>query len=399
VAWEAAAPSIPAEARGWVHEAVFGTLRLRGRLDFLLQLHLRHGLDSVPPPLLRVLRLGAYQLAEMGSVPAYAAVSESVELAKGAAGAKGAGLVNAVLRALAAAGTGPDRFPTFDEDPVGHLATWGSHPRWLVERWASRFGVDVARTVVDAGNRIPDLYLRPIGIGLRDAAARLAAAGIEASDGPDGSRTLRLPRGTDPRAALAAVPAIVQDPAAARVVEFAAPRPGWRVADLCAAPGGKGIGMTDFGALVVGADASATRLRRMGEALRRLALPERLVVGRAESPPFRGVDLALVDAPCTGTGTLARHPDARWRLTPDAPARMAELQARILDGAAGAVRPGGLLVYATCTLEEEENDGAVNDFLARHRDFRREGDPAVLRVLPGDGGTDGAFAARLRKDS
>lgn len=399
MAWEGAAPTLSPAERGWVQEAVYGTLRLRGRLDFILGLHLTRGLDSVPPPLLRILRLGAYQLFQMGSVPAYAAVSESVKLAKSVGGAKGAGLVNAVLRALALAGTGPERFPDFAVDPVANLSTWGSHPRWLVERWVARFGAEGARPIVEAGNRIPELFFRPVGLGPREAADRLEAAGIAPEPGPEGSRTLRLPRGTDPRAALAASPGIIQDPSASSVVGFASPQRGWRVADLCAAPGGKGIGMMDLGALVVGADPSPARLLRMRDALRRLGLPERLAVARAEAPPFRELDMALVDAPCTGTGTLARHPDARWRLGADAPEEMARVQARILEGAASAVRTGGVLVYATCTLEEEENEGTVRSFLSGHPDFRLDGNPGILRVLPGGDRTDGAFAARLRKES
>jgi len=399
VAWEAAAPDLPPRERGWVHEAVFGTLRLRGRLDHLLGLHLPRGLDSVPPPLLRILRLGAYQLTQMGSVPAYAAVSESVDLARAAGGKKGAGLVNAVLRALTETGADPSRFPDFSVDPVGFLSTWGSHPRWLVERWIVRFGAERTRLIVEAGNRIPSLYFRPVGLGLEEAAARLARAGIEAEPDPVGARSLGLPPGTDPRAALAAAPGIIQDPAASRVVEFAGPGPGWRVADLCAAPGGKGIGMMDLGAMVFAADPSPVRLRRMREALRRLGLPERVVVARAEAPPFRGVDLVLVDAPCTGTGTFSRHPDARWRLEPGAPAAMARVQKKILTGAASAVRPGGLLVYSTCTLEAEENEGVVRSFLAECEDFREDGDSEILQIFPGDRRTDGAFAARLRKVS
>jgi len=174
--------------------------------------------------------------------------------------------------------------------------------------------------------------------------------------------------------------------------------PGDRVADLCAAPGGKGVGLAGLGAWVVAADPSALRLRRMRQTLRRLGLPERLVVARGEHPPLQDMDAVLVDAPCTGTGTLARHPDAKWRLQPEGPAELARVQGRILDGAAGCVRPGGLLVYSTCTLEEEENEGVVSGFLDRHRAFRLAGETSMLRFLPGQEGTDGAFAVRMRRD-
>ncbi|MSR22207.1 MAG: hypothetical protein EXR92_01485 [Gemmatimonadetes bacterium] len=395
--WESAAPDLSPVNRAWVHELLFGVFRLRGRIDHLLGLHLHRGVGSLPLPLLQVLRLGAYQLVGMGSVPDYAAVSQSVSQARDDAGAKGAGVANAVLRALGQAGGDVDRFPSFERDPVEHLVTWGSHPRWLVERWVERFGAAAAGAVVEAGNRVPHLFLRPIGVPLTHAADQLAAAGIPSEDGPPGTATLRLPPGTDPVAALGAVPSIIQDPAASSVAELVGASQGDRVLDLCAAPGGKGIALMGLGARVFATDPSRTRLLRMRQALHRLGLPVRIAVGRAEAPPFAPADVVLVDVPCTGTATLARHPDTRWRLGPDAPAHLASIQAQILAGAASAVRPGGLLVYATCTLEAEENEGAIQAFLGHHPDFAPEGETAILQVFPGTMSTDGAFAARLRR--
>ena len=398
VAWEAAASTVPPADRRWVHEAVFGTIRLRGRIDHLLDARLHQGIASLPESLLRILRLGAYQLVAMGSVPDYAAVSQAVSQARAAGGTRAAGLVNAVLRRFASEGMGPERFPSFEQDAVGYLSSWGSHPRWLVERWVARFGAEGARKVVEAGNQIPSIFLKPIGGSTEDAAHALATAAIGSQPGPEGSGTLRLPPGVDPLAVLGVVRGIIQDPAAARVTHFIGVRPGDRVADLCAAPGGKGVGLAGLGAWVVAADPSALRLRRMRQTLRRLGVPERLVVARGEDPPLREMDAVLVDAPCTGTGTLARHPDARWRLQPEGPAELARVQGRILDGAAGCVRPGGLLVYSTCTLEEEENEGVVSGFLDRHGAFRMAGEASMLRILPGQDGTDGAFAVRMRRD-
>jgi 16S rRNA (cytosine967-C5)-methyltransferase len=332
----------------------------------------------------------------MSTVPAHAAVSQAVTQARALGGARGAALANGVLRALST-GAETVRFPSLETDPIAYLTTWGSHPRWLVERWVDRFGFARARSIVEAGCRVPSLYVRPIGLSAAAALERLRALGIEAVVGPEGSCTLRLPAGTDPTAVLAAVPVIVQDPAASLVVELSKPVSGALVADLCAAPGGKGIALAGEGARVVGLDPSLRRLGRMGETLRRLGLPERLVVARGEQPPLRPVDVVVTDVPCTGTGTLARHPDARWRLTPDAPARMAELQRVILEGAARVVRPGGRLVYSTCTLEEEENEGVVRRFLEAHSEFAPDGADATLRVLPGDTSTDGAFAVRMRR--
>jgi 16S rRNA (cytosine967-C5)-methyltransferase len=205
-------------------------------------------------------------------------------------------------------------------------------------------------------------------------------------------------------------PAQVQDPAASAVVDFMARGmlaaglgTGATVADLCAAPGGKGLalaGLESLRARVIGLDPSRARLVRMGRNIDRLAEGVAPLVGmsvaRGEHPPFAAgaLDAVLVDAPCTGTGTLARHPDARWRLRPESPAELAGVQERILDGAAGIVREGGILVYSTCTLEPEENEAQVDRFTARHPAFQLE---ETMTVLPHESGTDGSFAARFRK--
>lgn len=397
--------------RGWVQELTYGVSRLRGRLDHLLDLHVERGVASVSPPLLVLLRMGAYQLLRMESVPPYAAVSQTAGQARALAGKGGAALVNGVLRALARAGGDRSRFPDPASDPAGYLSDWGSHPRWLVERWLARWDFDAVARLVEANNRVPALHLRPIGVPLADAVRALATAGIVAEPGPPGSGTLRLGPGTDPRKALGAVPSVVQDPAAALVTAWVGVRPGDRVADLCAAPGGKGLGLAGLGARVIGLDPSLPRLRRMARAVERLGLPVGLVAARAEASPVREADVVLVDAPCSGTGTLARHPDGRWRITPATFRGLAAVQDRILDGAAHVVAPGGLLVYATCTLEPEENEERIEAFLLRHREFIVEGgdagtaagipdevqDGPFLRVLPQVTGTDGAFAARLRR--
>lgn len=421
VAWEEEARGLPDQDRGWVHEAAFGTVRLRGRLDHLLDLHLDRGIVSLPSSLLPVLRLGAYQLLYMDGVPDYAAVSQAVSQAREGHGRRMGGLVNAVLRSLAREGGEAHRFPSLDDDPEGHLATWGSHPRWLVRRWLERFGVSDTRALVEANNRIPDLYLRPLRDPVGQALEALAEAGIPADAGPPGSGTVRLGPGVDPREALERVPGIIQDPGAAWVVAWCGMVEHLRLADLCAAPGGKALALAASGARVVASDPSVVRLRRVADGAGRLGLQVPLVVARGEAPPFGPTDVVLVDAPCSGTGTLRRHPDARWRLTAEGVRELTLLQDRILDGAASVVRTGGLLVYSTCTLEPEENEGRIQAFLQRHPGFiveegpSRDPGPEVdgetpgadlptkvrdgpwLRVLPQRTGTDGSFAARLRR--
>ena len=401
---------LEARDRAWLQEVVYGTLRLRGRMDHVLGAHVRRGLDSLEPDVLDVLRLGAYQLLEMGGVPPYAAVSQSVELAKSVRRST-AGLVNGVLMALVRRAE-PPAFPAPEKDPAAYLTVWGSHPRWLVDRWIERYGVRDTQALVEWNNARPDVFLRLLGIGAAHAAAALAAAGVEAA--VDGEHMVRLADGADVRRALDVVPAVVQDPGAARVGALAASMAKGRVADLCAAPGGKTLALAQAPgvAYVLAADRSARRLRRLRENVDRIAgrldrpLPLGLAVADARRAPVAAADLVLLDVPCTGTGTFRRHPDARWRIEPADLAALVALQRDMLDAAAGLVRPGGVLVYATCSLEPEENDEQADAFLERNPAFEPArgcvGGDAMngqdrLVVVPQRDGMDGAFAACLRR--
>lgn len=392
----------------WVQELVYGTFRLRGRLDHILEGYVRSGLGALDPVVHDVLRLGTYQLLEMGGVPAYAAVSQSVELARAAGAGRAAGLVNGVLQSVR---RGKDRieFPSLESDPVGHLATWGSHPRWLVERWVSRWGAADAKALVEVNNRRPDLFLRPVGLDADDAVARLSNAGIDAEIVAGFPDSVRVVSGGGPREALAIVPGVVQDPAAAMVVRFADISEGSTVIDLSAAPGGKTVGLAERAGYVVAADLSVGRLRRVRSNAERAGVIDRvgLVVGDGRFPPFRATDAVLIDAPCAGTGTLRRHPDGRWRITEADIEALTALQRELLIAAVPLVRPGGLLIYSTCSVEPEENEEQIERFLEEHDDFRLLPPPAglddtmisegYLALLPQRQGVDGAFAARLER--
>jgi 16S rRNA (cytosine967-C5)-methyltransferase len=431
--FDSATRGLDARERAWAQELVYGTLRLRGRLDHLLAGLSNRPLDELNVDVLDVLRLGAYQLTEMDSVPAYAAVSQSVELTKRSM--KGAaGFVNGVLqslrRQLAPPGAGATAaFPSFETNAVAHLCSWGSHPRWLVERWIARYGLDGTRRLVEANNRRPELYLRAgsqlMETGREPRPARdvvrslLRDAGVETEPVSFAPRALRVVRGSA-AAAVDAAPVIVQDPAAGLVVDCIGATTG-TVLDLAAAPGGKALALAlmplDSGTrFVAAADRSFPRLGRFVENARRLsrpppagmgAVPAVAVVADGRAPPFRSAPTVLLDAPCTGTGTLRRHPDGRWRIGPDDLTSLAALQASLLHAAAALVEPRGLLVYATCSLEPEENEMQVSAFLERHTDFAAERcagvadtlvhDDGTLRVLPHEHGVDGAFCARLRR--
>lgn len=385
---------------------VFGVSRLRGRLDHLLGQLVRTGLETLEPDVHDVLRLGAYQLTEMDGVPPYAAVSQSVELARLAGAGRASGLVNGVLQNLQRR-RGELRFPDLASDPAEALATHGSHPRWLVERWLTRYGAEETRRLVEADNTRPELYLRPLGMEPHAAAVRLAEQGIAAEPLAFAPDSLRLLPPAGAAQALQVVPGVVQDPAAALVVRYAEVPRGETVIDLCAAPGGKALGLAERAGRVIAADLSARRMARVRENAERVGWADRVaeVVADGLAPAFAPAAAVLLDAPCTGTGTFRRHPDGRWRVTPEDLRSLAGLQWELLTAAAEVVRPGGLLVYATCSLEPEENEAQMERFLRAHPGWRVDAtaipelvdEAGFLRVLPQRFGVDGAFAARLRR--
>jgi 16S rRNA (cytosine967-C5)-methyltransferase len=399
-----------ARDRRWTRELVYGSLRKRSMLDAYLQARVKGGLSHVDPDLLELLRLGSYQLLFMGSVPSYAAIGQTVELAKRRHGIGASKLVNAVLRRL-----DRDRetltLPQSD-DPIEALALEQSHPAWVVARWAARWGIEEVRRLLLANNAEAPLVARPVHVVREQLEASLEESGVHVEDAPLTRDSLVL---AGPIAALPELAAFrkgqfhLQDPASTMVTIYAALPPGAVVADLCAAPGGKSIELSKTAARVFSSDLSFPRLRRVAENVERLELGNVFVyVADARYPATREVDAVLLDAPCTGTGTFRRHPDARWRIKPSDLAVLSMLQRSLLRSCADRVRPGGLLVYSTCSLEPEENDAAVDLFLREHPDWRLEPPPAgtvpaevidggYLRVLPQAHGTDGAFAARLRR--
>ena len=392
---------------------MFGIQRLRGRLDYLLDRRVKRGLESVKAGVLDSLRIGLYEILYMGGVPKYAAVSQAVNLARSKGGRGVAGFANAVLRGIALDGGGPENFPDPETHPVEFLSTWGSHPRWLVERWLLRWSFADVRGLVEANNQVPPLSLRCLWDRPEEAVEALEAREIAAEVVGSGTGCVVIPGHASLEKAMAAVPAVVQDPAAAHVVSYANPSPGARIADLCAAPGGKALALAARGNAVLAADRSIERLRLVRENVNRVeeqggrGVRVSTVQADALAPPISRPDLLLLDVPCTGTGTLRRNPDIRWRLTPDRLDEMAALQGRLLDVCADVVPSGGVLVYATCSLEPEENEEQIEAFMARRPEFHMDSgegvnreflnDQGYLYVMPHVFGFGGAFAARMRK--
>lgn len=401
---------LDARDRRWTRELVYGMLRRRSRIDAFLNQRVRNGIARLDADLLDLLRLGAFQLLHMGSVPAYAAIAQTVELAKRRHGLGASKLANAVLRRL-------DRerdalkLPT-PSDPLDALALEYSHPRWLLARWISRWGEEETRQLLEANNGEAPLVARPYHAVREQLEAMLEAAGVRVDEAPLARDSIVLSSQVSSLTDLGAFRQglfHLQDPGSTLVTQYACVPTGAMVADLCAAPGGKSIELSRNAARIFASDLSIGRLRRVLANTSRLEIPHIYpYVADARVPAIRPVDFVLVDVPCTGTGTFRRHPDARWRLKPSDLAVLGALQRSILAAAATVVRSGGLLVYSTCSLEPEENDAQIEAFLAEHSGWRLEPPPegtvpgAVLdagrlRVLPQRHGTDGAFAARLRR--
>lgn len=405
---EAAAGLEPRDRR-WVQEAAYGATRYRGRLDYLLNLHLTRGLSSLSPRVLDLLRLGAYQLLFMDSVPSYAAISQTVDQVKGEVGEGGGRLANGVLRSLGREGGGEDRFPSVLEQPLEHLSSWGSHPAWMVARWLERWGPERTRALVTANNRTPPLFFRPFGDDTLAVAEAMEAAGLKPGALEHGVPCLRLEDGTNPALLLEEFSGMVQDPGAAMVTVYADPPPGAQVVDLCSAPGGKAMALAGQGVRVFAGDRSLSRMEMVRQNLSRVGGEVTMFVADARHPPLSMAPFVLLDVPCSGTGTLRRHPDAKWRLTLEMLEGLGGLQERILDASGALIPRGGHLVYSTCTLEEEENEGQVAAFLARNPGFRIQETGRVspefltedgfLQILPQDWDFDGAFSARLARAS
>jgi 16S rRNA (cytosine967-C5)-methyltransferase len=375
--------------RGLLVELAFGVERWRAALDAVVAGAAGRAVNELDPVVRAVLRLGTYQLLHLDRVPAHAVVHEAVESTRALGRARAAGLVNAVLRSIQrgagqAAVPAPvgESAPTADQ--LAYLTTTLSHPAWLVERWLSRYGFRATEAWCQFNNAAPTLAVRAAAPG--DASSLLSEV-AEAEPGAKipkaAADALVLPPGGWSRLPAALRDQLViQDEGAQLVAHAVDARPGMACLDLCAAPGGKTTvlwrDMHMTGALVA-ADRRPGRVRLLRATLDRAGVPAAIVALDATLPlPFGPVfDRVLVDAPCSGLGTLRRDPDIKWTRQPADLARLAATQGQMLHEAAESVRPGGWLVYATCSSEPDENDAVVDAFLAADPRF------AVWSLRPG----------------
>jgi 16S rRNA (cytosine967-C5)-methyltransferase len=398
-----------------------GVLRHRARLDYALGHLLERPLQDLPVPIRTILRMGAYQVLDLDRMPDAAAVSESVNLARRHGHVGTARLVNAVLRRLAA--EGPPPLPDPGLDPVEAIAVACSHPRWLVARWVAQWGPEEASALAAVNTRPAPSVLRVNTLRVtRDALlAALHDRGLAAEPGliadavrVHGSVAGRLPL-------IEQGLCVAQDEGSILVAHAVEPEPGATIIDACAGSGGKAAHLAALmknEGRVLACDLHPRKLQALAQRSALLAatcIEAHHLDARDlwRLHPARA-DAVLVDAPCSGLGTVRRRPEIKWRATPDALPRHADTQRAILSGAAGAARSGGVLVYSVCSLEPEEGPQVIEAFLAGHRDFARdpmpEGFPRVLngrpleqtsageiRLFPHRHDTDGFYLARVRR--
>jgi 16S rRNA (cytosine967-C5)-methyltransferase len=419
----------PADA-GLATELSLGVLRWRRLLDFLLERHIKKPVDRLDLPVALALRMGAYQLRFLERIPARAAVNESVEMVKSARKSSAASLVNAVLRRMAASVKSPvEKMLPSGIGPAERLGILHSHPTWMVERWLTRLGEPRTIELLQANNRSPRLSCAVHDSDQRDAILRaLGASGLDVAPGRLLRGAFAVSGGSVARtAAFLAGKISVQDEASQSVPMLLDARPGDRVLDLCAAPGGKTPALARAAGragMVIAADRHAHRLGAMQSQFKRLGLRgvHLVELDATESLPFRmPFDRILVDAPCSGTGTLARHPEIRWRLRRDQLVEFHALQVQMLRVSLAHLNRGGRLVYSTCSIEPEENEEAVAEVLRNAPEIRRvptdEATGAIaphlspeisapdlfdeagqFHIFPGTYETDGFFAAILQRD-
>lgn len=411
---EEARKGFDARDRAFLLELVYGVLRNRALIDWLLDRFSAQPVAGTDAWTRNVLRLAAYQLLFLDRVPASAAVNTATELAK--RHGRKSPYVNGLLRTL---GRNRTALPLpADEDPVARLSVLYSHPAWLVKRWTDRLGIPPAEEVLKRNNRPAPLCIRANTLkGSRDELlALLAAQGAAARKtgcSPAGIEVLASPGITSLQAYQDGW-FQVQDEAAQLVGLMVAPQPGETVLDACAAPGGKATHLAELmqdQGTIIALESDSSRLPRIAGNAERLGISI-IKPAQGDAATFREgtFDRILVDAPCSGLGVLRRHPDGRWHKTEETIREKQELQNRILTNCAMLVRPGGSIIYATCTTEKEENEDVVHHFLSRNRDIFSIDVPQAflpgqaaplideigfLRTFPNGVDMDGFFAVRI----
>lgn len=392
-------PELNAPDRALTHELVLGVLRWQLWLDKLIEHYAKRATDKLDFPVVLALRLALYQIRFLTRIPASAAVNEAVNLVHGARLSSATGFVNAVLRRAI-------RESEYDpaagiSDPLAKLAVETSHPRWLIERWVNAFGLAETEAFAHANNVVPPTAFRLVHTDLTDVIKRFHEIGSAVQRSIVAEGAWRVSGATSLVRELVADGRIyLQDEASQLVAQTVDVQVNERVLDLCAAPGGKTTLMAqraNHNVLIVACDRSEKRLQTVvsTSALHKLNVIKSVVLDASQTLPFaeRTFDRILVDAPCSGTGTLRRNPEIRYRISEAGIQALASQQKLFLDQAARVLKPGGQLVYSTCAVEPDENENVTTAFLETHPNFQLLD---TRRTWPHREGTDGFFIASFR---
>jgi 16S rRNA (cytosine967-C5)-methyltransferase len=379
--------------RSLVTELVYGSVRRMRSLDALIDQLGKKKAHQQPPDLRTILHIGLYQLRYQSRIPASAAVNTTVELAK-ENGFKGlAGVVNGLLRQyerLATASADAESNPPkshdplqLPEEPVARLGILHSFPDWIIKLWVEQLGIEEAESLCEWLNQSPtiDLRINLLRVSIEEVEAAMQSAGVDVRRVPHLPQALRVVGGTG---AIQQLPGFnegwwtIQDSSAQLVSHLLNPKAGDVVIDACAAPGGKTTHIAELmgdEGKIWACDTKPSRLKKVQENAQRLQLQSiQICTGDSRNFPqfINSADAVLLDAPCSGNGTLHRRPDIRWRVTPATVDELSVLQGELLEQAATWVKPGGILVYATCTLHPQENERVIQSFLERHSSWQIE---------------------------
>jgi 16S rRNA (cytosine967-C5)-methyltransferase len=404
------------EDRALAQELTLGVLRHQKTLDYFIERYTERKIKKLDLAVVIALRLGLYQIRFLSRIPQSAAVNESVNLVKMARKMSATGMVNATLRN--AARRLEERAGEAIKDKFERLAVELSHPSWMLERWQANFGEEEMQHLALANNQTPETAFRvnTLRTSGEEIHTTLEAQGVKTRASKIASGAYVIESGQASRLTPLVEEGLIylQDEASQLVSLLLDVKPGQRILDLCAAPGSKTSHMaalTDNQAKIIACDIHSHRLETLVINCHRLGVTavETIVLEATAELPFaegRDFDRVLIDAPCTGTGTLRRNPEIKWRLKPDDIKRLAEIQCTLLARGARLVAPGGRLIYSTCSVEREENEEVVQRFLDANLQFQRVkiGAPmncltpeGFVRTFPHQHGTDGFFAAVIEK--
>ncbi|MDH4070389.1 MAG: 16S rRNA (cytosine(967)-C(5))-methyltransferase RsmB [Ignavibacteria bacterium] len=401
--------------KGLLTELVHGVLRWQNKLDWVLNGFSHGNFSKAEVNVKNAMRIALYQIMFLDRIPHAAAVNESVEFVKRIRGEKPAGLVNAVVRNIIRNLKGI-RYPDKDEDPVQHLAVVYSHPFWIVKRWYQRFGFDETRRLLEANNERPSLSLRINRLKIEPGQflSRLDEQEIRYSGSTHIDYFVKVP-------SLSRIAQMelfrngcftIQDESAALPCLLLGVQPGERIIDLCAAPGGKATHLAELmqnQGDVLAVDKYETKLNMMRGSCERLGVDIiRPLLFDAASLKHQEVDRVLLDAPCSGLGVLMKKPDIKWKRDITDLINLSKYQRELLSNASRLVRPGGILVYSTCTTEPEENQDVVRHFLGTHPEFSVDNaggfvssdlvtPEGYVETFPHRHGMDGSFAVRFKR--